>query len=169
MEQPCERRFGRVRCSSNSADSWAGLVKGTASELTCLPLAIAQAAAYLNMNGTSIAKYLQLVRNMEHAIVGLMNRELRDDRRYKGSVNAVTMTWVVSFGQIRARDAAACPTQQRRRFATWQTGSRPTTARTAPTGLYLAHAILYHAAEDLMPIVSCSPCALLSDGSCSYA
>ncbi|KAF1948916.1 hypothetical protein CC80DRAFT_497906 [Byssothecium circinans] len=77
-------------------------------ELTYLPLAIRQATAYLNMNKTSsIAKYLRLLRNTEQDLVGLMSKEFRDDTRYKDSVNAVAMTWVVSFGQIRERDAAA--------------------------------------------------------------
>ncbi|OCK98381.1 purine and uridine phosphorylase [Cenococcum geophilum 1.58] len=76
-------------------------------ELACLPLAIAQAAAYLNMNRMSIAKYLRLLRNTEHDIIGLMSREFRDDTRYKGSANAVATTWVVSFSQIRARDTVA--------------------------------------------------------------
>ena len=76
-------------------------------ELTCLPLAIAQAAAYLNMNRMPIAKYLRLLRNTEQDIVGLMSREFRDDTRYKDTANAVATTWVVSFSQIRARDSAA--------------------------------------------------------------
>jgi tetratricopeptide (TPR) repeat protein len=76
-------------------------------ELTCLPLAIAQAAAYLNMNRMSIAKYLRLLRNTEQDIVCLMSREFRDDTRYKDTANAVAATWVVSFSQIRARDSAA--------------------------------------------------------------
>ena len=76
-------------------------------ELACLPLAIAQAAAYLNMNRMSIAKYLRLLRNTEQDIIGLMSREFRDDTRYKGSANAVATTWVVSFSQIRARDTVA--------------------------------------------------------------
>jgi tetratricopeptide (TPR) repeat protein len=76
-------------------------------ELTCLPLAIAQAAAYLNRNRMSVVKYLQLLRNTEQDMVALMSREFRDDTRYKGSANAVATTWVVSFSQIRERDAAA--------------------------------------------------------------
>ncbi|OAL43741.1 kinesin light chain [Pyrenochaeta sp. DS3sAY3a] len=73
-------------------------------ELACLPLAIAQAAAYLNMNRTSIGTYLRLLRNTEQDIVGLMSKEFRDDTRYKGTPNAVATTWVVSFTQIRERD-----------------------------------------------------------------
>lgn len=76
-------------------------------ELTCLPLAIAQAAAYLNRNRMCIAKYLQLLHGTEQGLVRLLSREFRDDTRYKGSANAVATTWVVSFSQIRERDAAA--------------------------------------------------------------
>ncbi|KAJ6194501.1 kinesin light chain [Bipolaris maydis] len=76
-------------------------------ELTRLPLAIAQAAAYLNMNRMTIAKYLRLLRNTEQDLIGLLSREFRDNTRYKGSANAVATTWVVSFSQLRERDAFA--------------------------------------------------------------
>jgi hypothetical protein len=76
-------------------------------ELTCLPLAIAQAAAYLNKNRMSVSKYLQLLRSTEQDLVHVMSREFRDDTRYKGSVNAVARTWVVSFSQISKHDAVA--------------------------------------------------------------
>ncbi|KAI9688258.1 MAG: hypothetical protein M1822_001764 [Bathelium mastoideum] len=77
-------------------------------ELACLPLAIRQATAYLNINKTSsIDRYLRLLRNTEQDLVGLMSKEFRDDTRYKDSANAVATTWVVSFSQIRERDAAA--------------------------------------------------------------
>jgi hypothetical protein len=76
-------------------------------ELTCLPLAIAQAAAYLNMNRMPIAKYLRLLRNTEQDLVGVMSREFRDDTRYEGSAIAVATTWVVSFSQVQGRNAAA--------------------------------------------------------------
>ncbi|KAH9881001.1 hypothetical protein J1614_001494 [Plenodomus biglobosus] len=76
-------------------------------ELTCLPLAIAQAAAYLNRNHMSIAKYLKLLHSTEQDLVRLLSQEFRDNTRYRGSANAVATTWVVSFSQIRERDAAA--------------------------------------------------------------
>ncbi|RYN56949.1 hypothetical protein AA0117_g13239 [Alternaria alternata] len=76
-------------------------------ELTYLPLAIAQAAAYLNRNRMPVAKYLQLLRGTEQDLVRLLSREFRDDTRYKQSANAVATTWVVSFSQIREHDAAA--------------------------------------------------------------
>ncbi|KAL6152542.1 hypothetical protein ACJQWK_04653 [Exserohilum turcicum] len=76
-------------------------------ELTCLPLAITQAAAYINRNRISILKYLQLLRSTDQGLISLMSREFRDDTRYKGSSNAVATTWVVSFSQIRKHDAVA--------------------------------------------------------------
>ncbi|KAF2452243.1 P-loop containing nucleoside triphosphate hydrolase protein, partial [Lineolata rhizophorae] len=76
-------------------------------ELACLPLAIAQAAAYLNTNKISITKYIQLLECTEQSLIGLMSKEFRDHTRYKGSANAVAMTWVVSFSQIRERDTVA--------------------------------------------------------------
>jgi hypothetical protein len=76
-------------------------------ELACLPLAIAQAAAYLNMNRTTITKYLRLLRHTEQDTISLMSKEFRDHTRYKGSANAVASTWVVSFVQLRERDMVA--------------------------------------------------------------
>jgi tetratricopeptide (TPR) repeat protein len=76
-------------------------------ELTCLPLAIAQAAAYLNINRMTITKYLRLLQRTEQDLVRLMSKEFRDDTQYKQSANAVATTWVVSFSQIREHDVAA--------------------------------------------------------------
>ncbi|KAJ3561843.1 hypothetical protein NPX13_g8787 [Xylaria arbuscula] len=70
-------------------------------ELTFLPLAISQAAAYLNQTQTSIERYLKLLRNTEQDMVSLMTREFHDNTRYRGSKNAVASTWLVSFDQIR--------------------------------------------------------------------
>ncbi|KAK1762400.1 hypothetical protein QBC33DRAFT_623724 [Phialemonium atrogriseum] len=76
-------------------------------ELTYLPLAITQAAAYLNRNQVSIAKYLGLLRGTEKDMVSLMSREFCDSMRYEGTQNAVATTWIVSFEQIRRLDSAA--------------------------------------------------------------
>ncbi|KAI0452034.1 hypothetical protein F5B21DRAFT_355977 [Xylaria acuta] len=76
-------------------------------ELTCLPLAIAQAAAYLNQKQIPIKKYLALLRNTEKDLVSLMSRDFHDNTRYPGSQNAVATTWLVSFDQIRRFDPNA--------------------------------------------------------------
>jgi tetratricopeptide (TPR) repeat protein len=77
-------------------------------ELTYLPLAITQAAAYINRNHISISEYLQLLRGTEQDIIGVISREFQDSSRYRGAGNAVATTWLVSFDQIRRSDAAAC-------------------------------------------------------------
>jgi tetratricopeptide (TPR) repeat protein len=76
-------------------------------ELAHLPLAIAQAAAYLNRNSTPIQRYLRLLRNTEKDMVSLLKKEFQDNTRYKESANAVAMTWVVSFNQIQERHRPA--------------------------------------------------------------
>ncbi|KAK4236844.1 hypothetical protein C8A03DRAFT_45208 [Achaetomium macrosporum] len=76
-------------------------------ELTYLPLAITQAAAYLNTTGVPITEYLRLLRGADQDTASLMSREFHDDTRYRGSPNAVATTWLVSFDQICKSDGAA--------------------------------------------------------------
>ncbi|OQV11228.1 hypothetical protein CLAIMM_15091, partial [Cladophialophora immunda] len=76
-------------------------------ELTYLPLAITQAAAYLSRNRVTITKYMELLRGTEQDMVGLMSREFHDSTRPRGSRHAVATTWLVSFHQIRQSDPAA--------------------------------------------------------------
>ena len=79
-------------------------------ELTYLPLAIAQAAAYLNAMQISVQAYLSLLRNTEEDTISLLSREFRNETRYQGSglmKNAVARTWLVSFNHIRRSDPVA--------------------------------------------------------------
>ncbi|KAJ3336464.1 hypothetical protein HDU93_002786 [Gonapodya sp. JEL0774] len=66
-------------------------------ELTNLPLAIAQAAAYLNINAITIKRYREL---LEENKMELLSEDFRDRTHYEESQNAVAKTWVVSFKQI---------------------------------------------------------------------
>jgi hypothetical protein len=76
-------------------------------ELTYLPLAVAQAAAYLNRNKVTITRYLELLQGTEQEMTSLLSREFHDRTRYRGSQNAVATTWRVSFDQILAHDPMA--------------------------------------------------------------
>ncbi|CAG2007947.1 unnamed protein product [Fusarium graminearum] len=69
--------------------------------LTFLPLAITQAAAYLNENRAPIQTYLGLLRNAEKEDMRILKTEFRDNTRYKNSQNAVGTTWIVSFHQMQ--------------------------------------------------------------------
>jgi tetratricopeptide (TPR) repeat protein len=76
-------------------------------ELTYLPLAISQAAAYLNTAKISVSDYLRLLGNTEEDMVSVLSRELSDATRYKNLNNAVATTWLVSFNQILKHDPTA--------------------------------------------------------------
>ncbi|KAH6991973.1 hypothetical protein EDB82DRAFT_459264 [Fusarium venenatum] len=69
--------------------------------LTFLPLAITQAASYLHQTKAPIRAYLGLLRNAEDNGMKVLEREFRDNTRYKGSQNAIGTTWIVSFLQIQ--------------------------------------------------------------------
>ena len=84
-----------------------GVVTELLEILTYLPLAITQAAAYLNENKTPVVEYMRLLRNTERDMVELLEVEFEDDTRYRGAQNAVANTWVVSFEQIQKNAEAA--------------------------------------------------------------
>ncbi|RYC85301.1 hypothetical protein BFJ63_vAg11827 [Fusarium oxysporum f. sp. narcissi] len=75
--------------------------------LTFLPLAITQAAAYLNQTRAPIRTYLGLLRNAEDNGMTVLSREFSDNTRYRGSQNAVGTTWIVSFRQIQKSNQLA--------------------------------------------------------------
>ncbi|KAH8647761.1 nucleoside phosphorylase domain-containing protein [Xylariales sp. PMI_506] len=64
-------------------------------ELAYLPLAITQAAAYLNRNQLSIPNYLGLLNGTEENFVSLFSREFHDPTRYAESRNAIATTWLL--------------------------------------------------------------------------
>lgn len=86
----------------------ATLVARLLEELTYLPLAILQAAAYLNRNShLTIQDYLELLNGTEKDVADLLSRSFPDYTRGPDSCNAVATTWIVSFDQIQRTDPAA--------------------------------------------------------------
>jgi tetratricopeptide (TPR) repeat protein len=81
--------------------------KSLLKQLTHLPLAIVQAAVYINKNGISLAKYLSLLADQEEEVIDLLSEHFEDDSRYRNVKNPVAMTWLISFEQIRLRDPLA--------------------------------------------------------------
>lgn len=84
---------------------------GTATllkQLCFLPLAISQAAAYINENDiTRLGDYVSLITAQEGDMAKLLSEDFEDDGRYPDVKNPVTTTWLVSFRQIRALDPFA--------------------------------------------------------------
>ncbi|KAH8700497.1 hypothetical protein BGW36DRAFT_447111 [Talaromyces proteolyticus] len=61
-------------------------------QLTFLPLAIAQAAAYINENGINLSQYLVLLQEQEEYIVELLSEDFEDDGRYADIQNSKEKT-----------------------------------------------------------------------------
>ncbi|ERS99122.1 hypothetical protein HMPREF1624_04318 [Sporothrix schenckii ATCC 58251] len=77
------------------------------ARLTYLPLAIVQAAAYINANNISLRDYLSLLNEQEEEVIDLLSEDFEDEWRYRDVQNPVATTWLVSFGQVRQRDPLA--------------------------------------------------------------
>ena len=75
--------------------------------LVNLPLAIMQAAAYLNANIITIAEYLRIYEESSDNAIELLSKDFEDKRRYLGIKNPIATTWLISFEQIRVRDPLA--------------------------------------------------------------
>lgn len=75
--------------------------------LTFFPLAIVQAAAYININSIDLEHYNQLYKaNSKEASELLMNK-YEDTGRYAESENSVATTLRISFEHIKHQDALA--------------------------------------------------------------
>ncbi|KAJ5926086.1 Acyl transferase/acyl hydrolase/lysophospholipase, partial [Penicillium verrucosum] len=77
------------------------------SRLTFLPLAIVQAASFINENGTTLAGYVELLDGQEQSAIDLLSEDFEDKGRYKSIRNPVATTWLTSFEQIRQQNCLA--------------------------------------------------------------
>jgi hypothetical protein len=75
--------------------------------LTCLPLAIVQAAAYINANSASLADYLSLLRKSDNTVVDLLSEHFEDGGQYAEAKNPIATTWLISFEKIQLHDPLA--------------------------------------------------------------
>ena len=72
----------------NDEDSTTKLLKS----LVNLPLAIMQAAAYLNANSSTITEYLRIYEESSDNVIKLLSKEFEDVRRCPGTKNPVATT-----------------------------------------------------------------------------
>ncbi|KAF3054746.1 hypothetical protein CFAM422_013294 [Trichoderma lentiforme] len=75
--------------------------------LTYLPLAIAQAAAYMDIFKVPIEEYLGLCRHSQQDMMELMHNQYQDDTLYHESQGAVATTWLISVNQLQKYNTAA--------------------------------------------------------------
>jgi hypothetical protein len=67
--------------------------------LAGLPLAIVQAAAFMNQNDTLVSKYVSLLR-YAGTKAELFSEHFKDPSRYRSIDSTIAKTWHVSFKQI---------------------------------------------------------------------
>ena len=65
-----------------------------------IPLAITQAAAFIQENCITVKTYLEELKASDSDLQDYLDKNLPDPRRYPGSENSVTRTWKLSFDQI---------------------------------------------------------------------
>jgi len=75
--------------------------------LTCLPLAIAQAAAFISKNQIEICKYIALYKEGEENMISILSENFKAQARYESAKNPVATTWLISFNQIKLEDPLA--------------------------------------------------------------
>lgn len=75
-------------------------VKKLLEQLTFLPLAILQAAQYINVNGISVSKYISLLEDTERDVIEILSEDFDDERRYKDVQNPLATTWLIFFNRI---------------------------------------------------------------------
>ncbi|KAL0931324.1 kinesin light chain [Colletotrichum truncatum] len=72
-----------------------------------LPLALAQAAAFIQENTISISQYLQLLEESDESLVNQLSEPFEAVGRDSETPHALTSTWIVSFNQIQQQEALA--------------------------------------------------------------
>ncbi|KAF2180627.1 TPR-like protein, partial [Zopfia rhizophila CBS 207.26] len=75
--------------------------------VTYLPLAIVQAAAYINKNDITLSEYLSRWDDTEENIIEVLGENFEGERRYHDLKNPIATTWLISFDQIRDCDPLA--------------------------------------------------------------
>ncbi|KAM0272873.1 hypothetical protein ACHAQH_008539, partial [Verticillium albo-atrum] len=96
-----------LRARLEDADPTPPELSALTARLEFLPLALIQAAAFIQENCVTIEKYLQLLDRSSQSVVTLLSEEFEADGRDSETPRAVTETWIISFEQIREQNAFA--------------------------------------------------------------
>ncbi|KEY71346.1 hypothetical protein S7711_10245, partial [Stachybotrys chartarum IBT 7711] len=77
------------------------------ARLEHLPLALVQAAAYIQEMSITVAKYLRLIGDTDQHMIHLLSKEFETVGRDSKAPRAVAQTWVLSFQQIEQQHVLA--------------------------------------------------------------
>lgn len=84
-----------------------GELSTLASRLEQLPLALAQAAAFMQENTISVDSYLRMLDQSDHNLISLLGEEFETIGRDSEMPHAVAATWMLSFEQIERQNSFA--------------------------------------------------------------
>ncbi|RPA82372.1 hypothetical protein BJ508DRAFT_361306 [Ascobolus immersus RN42] len=80
-------------------------------QLDYVPLAMVQAASFINQNGCTVSEYLELFDESEENVIEVLSEDFEDEGRYTTDpdsyTNAIATTWLVSFRHIQKQDPLA--------------------------------------------------------------
>ncbi|KAK1984988.1 hypothetical protein LZ30DRAFT_709881 [Colletotrichum cereale] len=77
------------------------------TRLEHLPMALAQAAAFIHENGISVKTYIQLLDKSDSNLVALLSEPFEAIGRDSATPHALTATWIISFNQIQQQSVLA--------------------------------------------------------------
>lgn len=72
-----------------------------------LPLALAQAAAFIEARTITVGKYLQLLKTSDRTFISLLSEDFDTVGKHPEAIRAVAETWIISFEQIQRQSAMA--------------------------------------------------------------
>ena len=102
QQQSQELLGAKMRCKQDLSNR--ELVDRLLKVLAHVPLAITQAAAFMNRNGVSVPRYLAALERNENELMDHLSQDLQDPRRDRGFPHSIFRTWKMSFDQICARE-----------------------------------------------------------------
>ncbi|KAK3384121.1 hypothetical protein B0T24DRAFT_73221 [Lasiosphaeria ovina] len=94
---------GKLEADNPSPDDLSTL----SSRLEHLPLALVQAAAFIQEMSMSVREYLRLLEKSDQDLVNLLSQEFETVGRDPEAARAVAETWILSFEQIQQQDTFA--------------------------------------------------------------
>ena len=107
MSESDSQKLLETSLINNSLTEGKDVTANLLDNLTHLPLAIKQAAAYMNKNMMSVSEYLALYEGNDDDLLHLLSEEFEDQGRYREVKNPIASTWLISFRQISSRDQLA--------------------------------------------------------------
>jgi hypothetical protein len=96
-----------LRARLDGVDTASGESSALSSRLEHLPLALVQAAAFIQENSITIGQYLRLLDKSEQNVIDLFSEEFEADGRDLETPRAVAETWILSFEQIQRQNVFA--------------------------------------------------------------